>query len=227
MMPNKVVVFDLEDTLYKEIDFLKSGYHAVADYLTKTVGIQDLYAEMIEAYQAGEKNVFQKVIDNYHLTVDKSVLIDIYRYHIPHIHLDSMVRSVLEQLQGNCHLAMVTDGRPRTKRNIINALGLSEYFDWSDVYISEEVGHLKTAPYSFEKIMESYPDCQYICVGDNPAKDFLAPNKLGWMTVCLMDDGRNIHQQDLSLTADFLPQRKIKIISDLIGIINDTNRMDC
>jgi len=220
MMPNKVVVFDLEDTLYKEIDFLKSGYHAVADYLTKTFGIQDLYAEMIEAYQAGEKDVFQKVLDHHHLTVEKSLLIDIYRYHIPQIHLDSMVRSVLEQLQGICHLAMVTDGRPRTKRNIINSLGLSEYFDWSDVYISEEVGHLKTSPYSFEKIMEAYPDCQYICVGDNPVKDFLVPNRLGWMTVCLLDNGQNIHSQDLSLAVDYMPKHTINDISELIDLLD-------
>jgi putative hydrolase of the HAD superfamily len=219
-MPNKVVVFDLEDTLYQEIDFLKSGYHAVADYLTKSQGTHDLYTEMLEAYLAGENDVFQKVLDDYHLIADKSELLDVYRYHLPQIHLDSNVRSVLEHLKGKCHLAMVTDGRPQTKRNIINALGLSEFFEWTDVYISDEVGHLKTAPYSFEKIMETYPDCQYIYVGDNPTKDFLAPNKLGWMTVCLLDNGQNIHPQDFSLAAEYMPQRTIKDISELIDFLN-------
>ena len=218
-MRNKVVVFDLEDTLYQEIDFLKSGYHAAAGYLTKSLGIHDLYTEMLEAYLSGEKDVFQKVLDDHHLTADKSELLDVYRYHLPQIHLASKVRSVLEQLKGKCHLAMVTDGRPQTKRNIINALGLSEFFEWPDVYISDEVGHLKTAPYSFEKIMETYPDCQYIYVGDNPAKDFLAPNKLGWMTVCLLDNGQNIHPQDFSLAAEYLPQRTIKDITELLEIL--------
>ena len=219
-MQNKVVVFDLEDTLYQEMDFLKSGYQAVANYLSKSVGEDDLYAEMIEAYQAGEKDVFQKVLDDHQLTIDKSELLDIYRYHIPQIHLDSKVRSVLEQLQGKCHLALITDGRTRTKRNIINALGLSEYFDGADVYISDEVGHLKTAPYSFERIMEKNPDCQYIYVGDNPAKDFLMPNRLGWLTVCLKDHGQNIHPQDFSLAAEYLPQRTIKEMTELIDILN-------
>ena len=219
-MRNKVVVFDLEDTLYQEMDFLKSGYQAVANYLSKSVGEDDLYAEMIEAYQAGEKDVFQKVLDDHQLTIDKSELLDIYRYHIPQIHLDSKVRSVLEQLQGKCHLALITDGRPRTKRNIINALGLSEYFDGADVYISDEVGHLKTAPYSFERIMDKNPDCQYLYVGDNPAKDFLMPNRLGWLTVCLKDHGQNIHPQDFSLAAEYLPQRTIKEMTELIDILN-------
>lgn len=215
-MPSKVVVFDLEDTLYQEIDFLKSGYHAVADYLAKSFGIHDLFVEMMEAYQAGEKDVFKKVLDHHHLNIDKSELTDVYRYHIPLIHLDSKVRYVLEQLQGRYHLAIITDGRPRTKRNIIDALGLSEFFEWPDIYISEEVGYLKTAPYAFEKIMERYPDCEYIYVGDNPAKDFIAPNKLGWLTVCLLDNGQNIHPQDFTLSKEYLPQRKIKNIIELI-----------
>lgn len=218
-MQNKVVVFDLEDTLYQEINFLKSGFHAVADYLSKSIGIHDLYAEMMEAYLAGEKDVFQKVLCDHHLNIDKSVLTDVYRYHIPQIHLDSEVKSVLEQLLTQYHLALITDGRPRTKRNIINALGLSDYINWSDVYISEEVGHLKTAPYSFEKIMERYPDCDYMYVGDNPAKDFLVPNRLGWMTVCLLDNGQNVHPQDFSLPETYLPKRTINNISELVSLI--------
>lgn len=219
-MLNKVVAFDLEDTLYQEIDFLKSGYHAVADYLSASLGIDDLYKEMIDAYLAGEKDVFQKVMDDHQLFIEKSVLTDVYRYHIPQIYLDSEVRPVLEQLHAQYHLALITDGRPKTKRNIINALGLSEFFDWSDVYISDEVGHLKTTPYSFEKIMATYPDCQYLYVGDNPAKDFLVSNRLGWTTVCLLNNGQNIHPQDFTLPAGYLPQRKIKDITELLEIIN-------
>ena len=218
-MPNKVVVFDLEDTLYHEIDFLKSGYHAVADYLTKSFGIHDLYAEMIEAYQAGEKDVFQKILDNYNLPIDKSELLDVYRYHLPQIHLDEMVRFVLDRLKDKCHLALITDGRPRTKRNIINALGLSDYINWSDIYISDEVGHLKTAPYSFEKIMAKYPDYQYIYIGDNTEKDFLMPNLLGWDSFCLLDDGQHIHQQNFTLEAKYLPQHIVNNITELLNYL--------
>ena len=218
-MLNKVVVFDLEDTLYLEIDFLKSGYHAVADYLSKSVGIHDLYAEMIKVYQAGEKDVFQKVLNHHHLNIDKSELLDIYRYHFPQIDLDNKVRSVLDQLKGKCHLALITDGRSQTKRNIINALGLSDFFDESDVYISDEVGHIKTTPFSFEKIMETYPDCQYIYVGDNTEKDFLMPNQLGWDSYCILDDGQHIHKQVFALDAKYLPKHIIKNITELLNYL--------
>ena len=217
MMQNKVIVFDLEDTLYKEVDFLKSGYRAVADYLTVSCCMPDLFSEMIGAYQEGENDVFQKILDNHHLNITKEKLIDVYRYHLPQIQLDDNVKSVLEQLQTRCHLALITDGRTRTKMNIITALGLSEYFRMSDIYISEEVGHLKTAPYSFEKIMEKYPGCHYVYVGDNTEKDFLMPNLLGWNSFCLMDDGQHIHQQDFTLDTRFLP---IHIINHIIELLN-------
>lgn len=215
-MQNKVIVFDLEDTLYKEVDFLKSGYHAVADYLTQTIGVRDLYQDMWNAYLAGVEDVFQKVLDDWHLAVDKSVLIDIYRYHKPQICLDSNTKEVLQQLQRRCHLSLITDGRSETKKNTIEALRVSDYIDWSDVYISDEVGCLKTEPLSFHKIMKKYPDCQYIYVGDNPEKDFIIPNQLGWDSFCLFDDGQHIHKQDFTLDASKMPQHIINNITELL-----------
>ena len=49
-------------------------------------------------------------------------------------------------------------------------------------------------------------------VGDNTEKDFFAPNQLGWKTVCILNDGRNIHQQDFELKKEFLPKYKINDI---------------
>ena len=217
IMKNKVVVFDMEDTLYKEVEFLKSGYHAVADYLTQTCGVQDLYQEMWSAYLEGVEDVFQKVLDDCHLTVDKSVLIDIYRYHKPQISLDSNTKALLQQLKRRCHLALITDGRSETKKNTIEALGVSDYIDWSDVYISDEVGCLKTEPLSFLKIMEKYPDCQYIYVGDNPEKDFVVPNQLGWDSFCLLDDGQHIHKQDFTKDTSKMPKH---IINNIIEVLD-------
>ena len=39
------------------------------------------------------------------------------------------------------------------------------------------------------------------------------------MTVCLLDNGQNIHSQDFSLATEFLPQRKIKDIKELIELL--------
>lgn len=35
-MKRKIIVFDLDDTLYKEVDFLKSAYQEIASWLEDT-----------------------------------------------------------------------------------------------------------------------------------------------------------------------------------------------
>jgi putative hydrolase of the HAD superfamily len=46
----------------------------------------------------------------------------------------------------------------------------------------------------------------YIYIADNPNKDFVTPNKLGWSSICVLDRGQNIHVQNFDLPKDFLPQ---------------------
>lgn len=219
MMPKpKVVVFDLDDTLYKEVDFLKSAYREIADFVEKKNGCSGVYEKMISWWEAGD-NVFETLIKAYCLDVSIKELLDLYRRHFPQIHLDDETRNVLIQLRNTCKLGIISDGRSVTQRNKIMALGLADYVGWSDIYISDEVGHLKTSPYSFEKIMDSYPDCQYIYVGDNPEKDFIIPNQLGWDSFCLLDDGQHIHKQDFTLDASKMPQHIINNITELLDFV--------
>ena len=215
MMPrHKVVVFDLDDTLYKEVDFLKSAYHEIADIVENESGCSGVYEKMILWWKTGD-NVFESLIKKYSLDVSINELLDIYRLHFPQIHLDDETRNVLTQLQNTCELGIISDGRSVTQRNKINALGLTDYFDWSDIYISEEVGHLKTEPYSFLQIMKKYPNGHYVYVGDNLQKDFVVPNQLGWDSICLLDDGQHIHKQDFALGDTYQPTHQIKDLKDM------------
>ena len=57
-------------------------------------------------------------------------------------------------------------------------------------------------------------------IGDNPKKDFVAPNQLNWVTVGLRDDGRNIHPQHQDgLLDDYLPMHWINCITELEGVL--------
>ena len=92
--------------------------------------------------------------------------------------------------------------------------------DAEDIVISEEFGSEKPALSNYAYFMERYPECQdFTYVGDNPRKDFIAPNALGWMTICLKDDGRNIHRQDYNVEKIKLPKKSISNITELIDII--------
>lgn len=220
-MCKTVVCFDLDDTLYKEIDYLKSAYQEIADWFRDEFGIYGLWGEMLR-YYAEKKDVFQEVIDFYKRPVDKQFLLEMYREHKPKIQLDDDTRYVLDHLKNDpkYEIAIITDGRSLTQRNKAQALGLYQYLnDEVDMLVSEEHEHEKPSTYAYELVERFFPNCKYVYVGDNTKKDFAAPNSMLWDTVCLLDDGRNIHKQDFELDEIYLPKHKINNIKELIDIL--------
>lgn len=215
---SRVVVFDLDDTLYKEQDYLLSAYREIAAQIESRYGLEAVFDRMHQWWQAGE-NVFQQLIDTYQLDMTLGELLTIYRSHMPAIRLDADTKCLLDRLQQHAVLGLITDGRCLTQRHKIEALGLSAYMDASDILISEETGFEKPSDEPFRHVMARYPSRTYYYIGDNPAKDFVAPNRLGWTTVCLLDDGRNIHPQDFSLSQQMLPQHRVSQLSEIENII--------
>lgn len=210
-LSDTVICFDLDDTLYKEIDYLKSAYVEVAAF----AGHPEEVEQMFEWYKSGE-NAFKNLIDKYELGISVADCLKIYREHYPQIKLDEGVKAYLEGLkESDSKLGLITDGRTLTQRNKIKALGLEGFFDVE--IISEEFGSEKPCVKNYEVVMDKFPKRKiFIYVGDNPAKDFFAPNQLRWRTVCLKNDGRNIHRQDMSLSREYMPQRVINKIEEII-----------
>lgn len=216
---SRVVVFDLDDTLYKEQDYLKSAYREIAAVVESRYGApRNICDQMFRWWQKGD-NVFQLLIDTYKLELTIDELLTIYRSHIPAIRLDDTIRNLLDRLHQHSVLGIITDGRSMTQRHKVDALGLSAYIDEHDILISEETGYEKPSDKPFRWFMEHYPSRTYYYIGDNPAKDFEAPNRLGWTTICLLDDGSNIHRQDFNLPLKMLPQYRILQLTEIENII--------
>ena len=78
-----VIVFDLDDTLYNEIEYLKSAYRHIASLIDSENSLS-LYREMFAMYRNGE-NVFAYLSETYN--VEKEYLINVYRNHIPELQL--------------------------------------------------------------------------------------------------------------------------------------------
>lgn len=222
-MCKKVVVFDLDDTLYKEIDFLKSGYREVAELVGKQSGIDtlEIYCQLLSWYYRGE-DAFANLNGKYGTGNPVEDYLNIYRYHQPSLSLSAEAREALSGLKDmDVAMGIITDGRAITQKQKIEALGLTEWISMDNVLVNEDKDRFKPNRWSFDRMMlkcyEQYPDTDlsFCYVGDNPEKDFIAPNQLGWETVCLLDDGRNIHHQDFDLPKDFLPKHKITDIRDL------------
>ncbi len=193
-----VICFDLDDTLYKEIDFLKSAYREIAFCAAQgdRMLADQAYAEMLQAYRDGG-NAFRRLNERLGLTTPVADYLTMYRAHRPDIHLEEEFVATLDALKTAGHtIALITDGRSVQQRNKIAALGLNRWIEDSDIIISEEIGSEKPAEANYRRVMERHPEAErFVYVGDNPAKDFIAPNCLGWNSVCLLDNGENIHPQ--------------------------------
>ena len=91
---NKIVVFDLDDTLYKEEDFLRSAYIEIAHSLQADCVAEVVFNRMTAWWKDGE-NVFQKLIEAYHLDMTVGDLLTMYRSHIPSLSLDGETKETL------------------------------------------------------------------------------------------------------------------------------------
>lgn len=205
---SKIFVFDLDDTLYSERDFEKSGI----EFVYNTFDIKHI---KLESIVDNRKNWIEKIINDSNNQITLQMVLDIYRNHIPSIQLYKDAKVFLEKLisQGN-EMSLITDGRSITQRNKLRALGIESYF--KNIIISEEVNSEKPSEYNFKMVMNNKHTENYIYIADNPNKDFITPNQLGWTTICLLDRGQNVHKQNFNLSKEFLPQSSINSFDEII-----------
>lgn len=226
-----VVVFDLDDTLYKEIDFVRSGYKCISEYVQNKTGLSSVavYDFMIGSFWNKSVNVFADTITKFKLNgIGATVqdFLEVYRTHIPNINLYGDAELVLNTLNSHFDVVMgiITDGRSETQNNKFFALGLDKWIDNNNLIISEAFGHSKPDAACYNFFMSKYPNANFWYVGDNTEKDFVGAKALGWKTFCLLDEGEgsqypDIHVQKFNLTNEFLPDYKIDKLRDILPII--------
>jgi len=96
---NSAIIFDLDDTLYKEIDYLKSAYKKISE-IVKTSNSNSLYIKMQLKYNNNE-DVLGFISKKYKISVEE--LLEIYRYHIPNIEIDKDSRDILKIIKKKKH----------------------------------------------------------------------------------------------------------------------------
>lgn len=221
---NEAVIFDLDDLLYKEFDFVRSGFWSIA----KVVSPDEpklLFRSMMVQYFSGNA-VFDWVYNDYlnqesDFTVN--VLLEIYRNHKPDISLSADVFNFLTKLKNNGNLiGLITDGRSLSQRNKIEALGLSSFID--GFTISEDIGFEKPSQEPYKFFMAKFKAKDYVYIADNYNKDFIAPNQLGWRTIALSDNGLNVHLRKKNMDSITFPKEVIESFKELE--INSGNRND-
>lgn len=176
----KGVIFDLDDTLYSEKEYIKSGYKAVAEFLGESS-----YADRLwKFFEAGKPAIDEllKEIGNVH---EREAVLHAYHFHMPDIRLYPGVTEILEELNAkNIKVGIITDGRPEGQRNKLTALGLNI----RDAIITDELGGIqfrKPCDIAFRIMAHKWrlPFEQIMYVGDNAEKDFQAPRQLGMKSI--------------------------------------------
>lgn len=176
--PIKGVIFDLDDTLYNEKQYIKSGFKAVADYLDRF----DAFSRLCFWFENGKPPI-DTYLNEIGLIEQKDKCLRIYREHIPDISFNNGAVELITELKNrNIKIGVITDGRPSGQRNKIMSLGLNEIVD--DIIITDELGgeqFRKPCDISFRIMQRKWkiPFEQIVYIGDNIHKDFHAPNQLG------------------------------------------------
>ena len=83
----RVIVFDLDDTLYLEKEYVMSGYNAVATYLSDSAGLDrhTLFETLEAGYHRGNRDRnFEALLARFGLSTPVEQLIAIYRRPPPH-----------------------------------------------------------------------------------------------------------------------------------------------
>jgi putative hydrolase of the HAD superfamily len=225
------LVFDLDDTLYPERDFAVGGFVAAARHAAERYCLdQDeagrLAASMTALLDTGHLGrLFSMTlsrVDPRHTRQDLDAFIDAYRMHTPQIALFDDAYRALENLGRHHTLALITDGTATVQRSKLAALGVSDRF--ASIILTDTLGgreFAKPNPKSFALTAEAIgrPGDRFIYIGDNPAKDFAAPNALGWTTIMVHRKGvPRIHPADAAI-AGGRPHHTVPHLDALASII--------
>jgi putative hydrolase of the HAD superfamily len=173
----QAIVFDLDDTLYPEKEFVESGYQAVARHIAgnSDYSFKDLFSSMrISFHSFGRQTVFPNLLMHYpklRLSLDDCV--HIYRHHNPSIRLFPGYGDLLRKLSETYRLGLITDGLPEVQKKKVNALGLAGII--KNIIYSWEYGaeRQKPHPYSFQTMLALLQSAagNTLFVGDNHEKD--------------------------------------------------------
>jgi len=187
----KAIIFDLDDTLYPERDYVFSGFKAVANWAEKNLGIpsEEGFIELKSLFELGVRQVtFNQWLSDRCVDFDNdliSQLVQVYHGHKPKLDPYPEVPGILKRLSNRYQLGLVSDGYLDVQQFKLSELKIAYYFN--AIVFSDEWGRDAWKPCikPFKMVLErlGVGASQSIYIADNPIKDFLGANHLGIYTV--------------------------------------------
>lgn len=173
------VIFDLDDTLYSEKDYVRSGYRKIAEHLEKP----ELTDQMWAVFECGGKAIDEVLTAN-GLEAHKDEALHIYRFQKPDIQPYPGVEQMIARIRETKKVGIITDGRPEGQWAKIRALGIQV----DEIIVTDELGGIEfrkpnSTAFCLMQDRLSLPFEKMVYIGDNIKKDFIAPESLGMRAI--------------------------------------------
>ena len=216
----KTWIFDLDDTLYPERDYIRSGFRAVGEWSEKRLGLSQpiVRAQLQALFDGGFRgDAFQWWLSEQGLP-DSLLpeMVKAYREHIPAIAFYPDTEAALEELKKGYRLGLLTEGRRSAQEAKIRALGLDRWMEASVILGEEDRGEWKPSRKPFEKILGLLslhgPEAAY--AGDNPQKDFRGAREAGLRTARIRREG-GLHESEEPASKQDAPDRELRSLAEL------------
>ena len=224
-MPIRALLFDLDDTLYEEKQFVNSGFNKVAKFVENKFKIDKdfFYKILIDIFNEGKRgNIFNIALERVNIIYDENIIrsiVKIYREHNPKIKLDKGIRSLFIKLRGIYSLGIITDGYFEVQKNKVRALKLEGLFDtiiFTDKYGKEywkpDIRGYKIALKNLNLFSQ-----ESVYIGDNPYKDFIGAKKIGIITVRILKPDREYSK--VRLDKEYEAHYEIEELIDILELL--------
>ncbi len=224
-----ILVFDLDDTLFDELSYVRSGFAVVADFIESEYGIcsSDVFLLLERQLEKGRSDIFDIVFSSLGIFSINLVrrCVGIYRTHQPKIELYNEAANCLQRFAGYS-LYIVTDGNKVVQKNKLTALGLYNVKPIKQCYVTHQYGliHAKPSPYCFSKIVkrEKIDPNKIVYIGDNSSKDFVGIKPFGFRTVRVYTGQCSTVKNDEQYEAEFKINNLDELTVDFISILRQT-----
>lgn len=220
----KAVIFDLDDTLISELDYIKSGYTHISEILSSIINDdpKKIFLELMELFVFSPQNVFNRILEKNNVNYSKEMIIELvneYREHMPDIKFYNDVLSCLNILrEKDIKVGIITDGHAISQKQKLKVINTDEYFD--HIIVTDDLGKefWKPHPKPFELMKDNMNVDfeQMIYIGDNPQKDFYISKTHPIKTIRIYRQGV---YKDKEYLEGIRESYSIKNLSELVEIL--------